>query len=93
VSNNRVGTLWGFGTRPKRCKWHLASKSEGLPTRDLAADYSRALTGWADAFRSPTLASVTGASSDAPAAKVAGNVSFQSSVSSPGGNALGYALC
>ena len=66
-----------------------------LPTSDLAADYSLALTSraYACCCSSPTLAGVTRASNDAPAAKVACNVSLQSPISPPGGHALGEALC
>jgi len=66
-----------------------------LPTTDLAADYSLALTSWADACAcsAPTLAGVTRASNDAPATKVEGNVSLQSPLSPGGGNALEYARC
>ena len=60
----------------------------------LATVYGPALTGWTEALRHPpTLAGVTGASSQAPATKVVANVSLTSPVSSRRGNALGYALC
>ena len=76
-----------------------ALKDDGWPrpaelsASDLAAEYGRAFTGWADAFHPPTLARVAGTGSDAPATKVARNVSLQSPVSPPGGNALGCAVC
>jgi hypothetical protein len=80
--------------------WLLLQPSADLnlsltqPASDLlAADYGCAFTGWANAFHPPTLAGVAGAGSDAPATKIAGNVSLQSPVSPPSGNALGCAVC
>src|SRR6516165_2195404 len=63
--------------------------------RTLAADYSLALTSWADACAcsTPTLTGVTRASDDVPATKVEGNVSLQSPLSPGGGNALEHARC
>ena len=63
------------------------------PASDLlAADYGRTFTSWTETFHPPTLAGVARAGSDAPATKVAGNVSLQSPVSPPGGNALSCAV-
>jgi len=62
-----------------------------LPASGLAADYSLALTSWADACACspPTLAGITRASNDVPAAKVAPSISPQPPISPPGGNASG----
>ena len=67
--------------------------SVALDPRDLAAHYCRTFTGGAETINPPTLAGVAGAGSDAPATKVAGNVSLHSPVSPPGGNALSCAVC
>ena len=56
----------------------------------LAAVYGPALTGWAEGLpRTPSLAGVAGAGSEAPATKVVSNVSLPSPLSPSGGNALG----
>lgn len=74
---------------PNRLNLSLTQPASDL----LAADYGCAFTSWANAFHPPTLAGVAGAGSDAPATKIAGNVSLQSPVSPPGGNTLGCAVC
>jgi hypothetical protein len=58
----------------------------------LAAVNGSAFTGWAEGLpRPPSLASVPGAGSEAPATKVVPNVSLASPLSLGGSNALGYA--
>ena len=61
---------------------------------ELAAVYGPAFTGWAEALpHAPTLAGIAGASPEAPATKVAGNVSVASLLRLGRSNALSDAAC
>ena len=83
-----------YGASPLQSIVFFLTRPAELQTAGLlAANHGRGFTSWADACRSPTLAGVAGTGSNAPAAKVVGDVSLQSPVSPPGGNALGYAEC
>src|SRR6516162_4114535 len=97
-SSGHANTIRSYPTRAAcfaNLRDHAVRVSREHPTSDLAADYSLALTSWADACAcsAPTLAGVTRASNDAPATKVEANVSLQSPLSPGGGNALEYARC
>jgi hypothetical protein len=81
---------WHNGVVPKLRDGQPARYSDG--DKDLAADYGRAFTGWADAFHSPTLAG-GGSMSDPRTTKVAPNVSLKSPLGLGTRNTLGHAVC